>query len=82
MMSLPALLTLLAIFGFIVWIVSTFRSDGIRTEKLKNQEALNDQNDDLLIYLKKEKDFIHRLKRMPPDELDKLRKQINDNLET
>ena len=79
MMTLPALLTLLAIFGFIVWVVSTFRGDGIRTEKLKNSEAINDQNDELLEYLKKEKAFIHSLKNMSPDELDRLRKQINDN---
>lgn len=70
---------LIGIAGFIVWIVSTFRSDGKRQEKLKNSEAINDQNDELLEYLKKEKIFIHHLNNMSPDELDRLLNEINDN---
>ena len=80
MMDIPALLGILSIFGFIFWVVSTFRSDGKREEKLKNAEAINDQNDELLDFVKKQKDFESRVRR-DPSYAERLRNQINDNLE-
>lgn len=68
---------IVAIIGFIVWVVYRFRSDGAAFEKLKNKEAINDQNDELLEYLKKEKDFIHRLQSSTPDERKRLCDIIN-----
>ena len=54
MIGIATFAGIVAIFGFIYWVVHTFRGDGIRTEKLKNAEAINDQNDELLEYLKKD----------------------------
>ena len=80
MISFPELIALLSVFGFVIWLVSTLRSDGIRTQKLKDQEAINDQNDELLEYFRKEKSFVHRF-RNDPEYRSRVQRDINDNKE-
>ena len=55
------LLTVIALLSLLGGAALFLRQGGKTDEKLKNQEAINDQNDELLEYLKKEKEFIHRL---------------------
>lgn len=68
------------IFGFVIFIIYRFRSDGISSERLKNQQAINDQNDELLEYLKKQKDFIYRISTDPVD-AERMRKIVNNDIE-
>lgn len=72
------LLGVSGIFAFIIFIIYRFRSDGITSEKLKNQEAINDQNDELLEYLKKEKTFIHRMRDSSADDRSRMLDAAND----
>ena len=71
---------LLGIFSFVVWVVTTARSDGKALEKLKQEEAINEQDDRTLIYLKREKDFADRLRR-DPNFCDRVRRDLEDTLE-
>lgn len=66
------------IFGFIIFIIYRFRSDGAAAEKIKTQEAINDQNDELLEYLRKQKDFIHRMRSGSADDRKRLLDKINN----
>lgn len=62
--------------GFFLLLWGAKRS-GKTEQKLEQSEAINDQNDELLEYLKKEKAFIHRLS--DPDFAERVRSDLNDN---
>ncbi len=70
---------IISIMGFILFIIYRFRSDGITSEKLKNSEAINDQNDELLEFLKKQKDF-NDLIVLSPANRERMRTLLNDRL--
>lgn len=79
MFTVPALLETFGCLALISWIIYSLRASGEDKKSLEDAKDFDKQSQELLEYLQREKNFIHRMGDLDDNERKRMFDAINDS---